>query len=254
MMDIRAPAISRVTVPARKPLRSIRCFLQTTPGRPIRRAIARGASAYVEWIPSVLRRGLELEGDPVRPLRVEVGGGAFPTPGYLHVDISPRARHLEYVAPAWRLPFATASVAELLAVHVLEHVHPSAVQRTLREWRRVLRPTGYVQLHVPNAEAIFREYLDGTPGWKWALIGSGLFGMYGGPSVRAGEDLNVRAHQPDHKAIYDFALIEHELLRAGFARAENVTERVRDRHTEAWGFPISLVVRAYAAPSSVMSG
>jgi len=123
------------------------------------------------------------------------------------------------------------------------------VQRTLREWRRVLRPSGFVQLHVPNAEAIFREYLDGSPGWKWALINC-LLGMYGDESIRSGEDLDPRMHQPDHKAIYDFALIEHELFCAGFNRVDDLTESARDRHTAAWGFPMSLIVRAHAAPPS----
>jgi len=247
--DADSFALAPVLAPARTTVRWVRQWLRTSPGRPIRRAVAREGLERANWVPPLVRRALDIDGTVIKPLRVEIGGGANPTPGYVHVDISPRARHLEYLAPAWQLPFATASVAELLAVHVLEHVHPSAVQRTLREWRRVLQPRGFVQVHVPNAEAIFREYLHGSPAWKWALINC-LLGMYGDPSVSSGEDLDPRLHQPDHKAIYDFALLEHELLRAGFEGVEDLTHSARDRHIEAWGFAMSLIVRAHAAPPS----
>jgi SAM-dependent methyltransferase len=227
--------------------RRLRAWVQTTPGRPLRRAAARGR-AWPSRVPRGVRHALDANGSAVDPLRIELGGGPAPTPGYVHVDLSPRARHLEHVAPAWRLPFAAGSVAELLAVHVLEHVHPSAVQTTLTEWRRVIRPGGFAEIHVPNAPEIFREYLAGDPARKWALIGSGLFGMYGNPKIAAGEDLDPRRHQPDHMALYDFALLEHELLRAGFDEVDDLTAMISDRHTEAWRFPISLIVRARIAP------
>jgi hypothetical protein len=90
------------------------------------------------------------------------------------------------------------------------------------------------EIHVPNASTIFDAFVRGTDQTKWALIGSGLFGMYGGPEVRGPQDLHTEANTADHKAIYDFALLSSVLLQAGFAEVEDVTCTVKDRHDEAW--------------------
>lgn len=189
-----------------------------------------------------------MEGDLIEPLRIEIGGGPFPSPGYLHVDADRRSRHLEYVAPAWDLPFADGTVQEVLAIHVLEHVHPTAVGRTLREWRRVLRPAGYAQIHVPNAAAVFPAFLGSTVEKKWNVL-IPIFGTSIDPALRRPGSLDLERHH----AIYDFDLLRHVLLQAGFERVEDVTTGVDDRHNEGWReadlIPrLSLIVRAYAVP------
>jgi ubiquinone/menaquinone biosynthesis C-methylase UbiE len=164
---------------------------------------------------------------------VEIGGGPFPTPGYIHVDADRRSAHLEYVAPAWRLPFPDGSVDELLAVHVLEHVHPARLDDTLREWRRVLAPGGYAQIHVPDGEALARAFLAAEPPQRWA-IGAALLGMDSGPDVRRPTDLQSDRNQPDHKVVLDRDLLRAALIDAGFGEVEDLTGTVGDRHTAAW--------------------
>lgn len=216
---------------------------------PVRRRLARGGAGWVRAIPVGLRRRLDLDGARVEPLRVELGGGAYPTPGYVHIDQSRYARHLEYVAPVWDLPLPDSSVTELLAVHVFEHVHPARVGSTLAEWRRVLRPGGMLRVHVPNAAAVLEAYRSGGSALKWALIGSGLFGMNSGPSIREPEDFDEARHQPDHKALYDFPLLRETLTNAGFSEIVDRTGHEADRHTEGWAGVVpdmSLIVHARA--------
>lgn len=193
-----------------------------------------------------LRRVLDLEGFEVAPLRVELGGGPFPTPGYIHVDQDRRSRHLEHLAPAWALPFADREVEEILAVHVLEHIHPARLGETLGEWLRVLRPGGSVRVHVPNGPAVFEAFLHGPTSKKWALMNA-FFGYGSGPDVSGPDEVADIATQPDHCAIYDFALLESVLRDAGFFQIEDLTQVVNDRHTVAWADIVdrmSLVVRA----------
>lgn len=192
-----------------------------------------------------------LDGPSIDPLRVEIGGGPFPAPGYVHVDADPASRHLEHLAVAWDLPFDDGSVHELLAIHVLEHVHPGLVAHTLQEWRRVLHPGGFAQIHVPNARAILPAYLEGDATKKWAAM-SALYGMACDPALAdpvalraAGAD----APLPDHRALYDFDLLSSLLRDAGFGSVEDCSAEVVDRHTEGWqrvhGIDeLSLVVRA----------
>ncbi len=217
------------------------------PCLPVRQAVAAGRARWVAVLPNRLRRRLELDGGAIDPLRVEIGGGEFPTDGYVHVDADRRARHVEYLAAAWELPFEDGSVHEIRAVHVLEHVPPSLVDRTLREWRRVLRPGGFAQVHVPNAEAVFAAFLSSAPDRKWALMVP-VFGLQqeSPESGRNGSDLER------HQALYDLPLLEDVLLRAGFDSVEDVSNEVTDRHTAGWrdiGLVqrLSLVARASVA-------
>ena len=220
-------------------------LLQGYAGPPVRRARCAGRAGWVERLPARLRQRLELDAELVDPLRVEIGSGPFPTPGYVHVDADRWARHVEHRAGASSLPFADGTVEELLAIHILEHVHASTLMPTLREWRRVLRPGGFAQIHVPDAATVFAAFLDSPPERKWTVMVP-IFGMtsharLGAPAAR---DLER------HHVIYDFALLERVLLDAGFDRVEDVSTEVTDRHTEAWRdlelVPrISLVVRAH---------
>jgi SAM-dependent methyltransferase len=221
-------------------------WLRSYPCVPLRRAVAEGRAVWTSRLPGALRRRMDLEGEPIEPLRVEIGSGAFPASGYVHVDADRRAKHLEYVAPAWKLPFASGSVEEILAVHVLEHVHPGRLLDTLREWRRVLRPGGAVEIHVPNAPAIIHVF-EGAP-WehRWALV-NGLLGMYRDANVSSPDDLDPKRDRPDHKVIYDVRLLEDALATAGFADVEDLTGVKEDRHTQAWRHLVphySIIVRA----------
>lgn len=213
---------------------------------PIRRALTQGEARWVRHLPEELRERFELNGGVVDPLRIEIGSGAFPSPGYVHVDTNRRSRHVEHIASASSLPFSDDTVEELLAVHILEHVHASALIPTLREWRRVLRPGGFAQIHVPDAATVFAAFLDNPPENKWTVM-IPIFGMTS----------HARDGQPDardverHHVIYDFALLEQVLLDAGFDRVEDVSSEVTDRHSEKWRndelIPrMSLIVRAYA--------
>lgn len=182
-----------------------------------------------------------------RPKRVEIGGGPFPTPGYIHVDVNRRHPHLEYVAPAWDLPFPDATVDEILAVHVLEHVHPARLGTTLREWRRVLAPGGFAQIHVPDGAALARAFLDAPVEERWA-IGAALLGMDTGPGVRSAAELQLERNEPDHKIVFDADLLRVALQTAGFERVDELTGTVEDRHTTDWKpvvANISVIVRAW---------
>ena len=213
---------------------------------PLRRARTRGGAGWVRHLPAHLRQDLQLDGEVVDPLRIEIGSGDFPSPGYVHVDANRWARHVEHVSPASRLPFPDGTAEELLAVHILEHVHASDLLPTLREWRRVLRPGGFAQIHVPDAATVFAAYLDSPPEAKWTVM-IPIFGMTSHARLGRPDALDLERHH----VIYDFPLLERVLLDAGFDRVEDFSAEVTDRHIEGWRdlqlIPrISLVVRAYA--------
>lgn len=162
--------------------------------------------------------------------RLEIGGGRYPRDGFIHLDIGPEARHLEYRCPAWNLPFPDEWASEISAIHLLEHIPPRMLDTTLCEWHRVLAPSGQVHISVPNAPALMDKFNNGSLHEKW-LCTAALLGQYAGPDIRVPEGIR---HSADHQIIFDFQLLESALAAAGFSRIADVTESRPDRHTAGW--------------------
>lgn len=81
---------------------------------------------------------------------LDVGGGLEPrSGGYINVDLYAEGPGI-IKAPAWDLPYPTASVDAINCTHVLEHVEKRKVAPTLREFYRVLKPGGLLVLEVPD--------------------------------------------------------------------------------------------------------
>ncbi len=180
---------------------------------------------------------------PPGELRIEIGSGDFPTPGYFHIDAWPWAKDLEAIAQMWRLPLPDGCAREVRAVHSLEHVEPPRLLATLREWRRVLRPGGLVHVSVPNAPAIMAAFNKASVPEKWPLIGS-LLGMYVTLADREPEALKLRS---DHQIVFDRDLLAWALEEAGFRDVADRTSEVEDRHTAGWAAMVehySLIMEA----------
>jgi predicted SAM-dependent methyltransferase len=94
-------------------------------------------------------------------VRLEIGAGERPHPGYdLHVDML-ALPGIGVRCAVDRLPFATGSLDALRANHVLEHQSYELVTETLREWARVLRPGGRVDIGVPDARFVAGQWVRG---------------------------------------------------------------------------------------------
>lgn len=190
----------------------------------------RGARV-VPRLPGGVRKKLGLDDQSaVGSRKIEIGGGPFPQPGYIHVDIDTRARHLEAFAPAWDLPFPDGWAEEIVAVHSLEHVYPPMLVPTLKEWRRVLAPGGRVRVHVPNTEELFTSFLASPVEEKWRTMGA-MLGMYCHPGVLTPEGLEVPS---DHQLMFDWDMLRWALAEGGFEQISDLTGQVSDGHTDGW--------------------
>lgn len=209
---------------------------------PVRARYYRGEWQFVGRLPRpfVLAAGLD-DLAAIHSRKVEIGGGPYPTPGYVHVDIGNGARHLEHRSPAWTLPFASGWAEEILAVHSLEHVHPSAILKTLREWHRVLLPGGRLEIHVPNTPDLFNAFVAGDVRAKWALNGA-ILGMSCPPTVADPQELT---HSAQHQILFDFPLLDDLLARTQFVDVVDCTSQLEDRHSVDWALHLesfSLIV------------
>jgi SAM-dependent methyltransferase len=203
-----------------------------------------GWSALLAHLPARLRARAGLaDASAIGSRRIELGSGPYPQTGYIHVDGDWHSAHLEYIASASHLPFDDGFADELVAVHLLEHIHPNELNSVLREWLRVLRCGGLLQVHVPDTAALTNAFLAAPPAAKWPFIGA-ILGMYSSPDASGPQDIVTRA---DHQLLLDFPLVQAVLADAGFVDIEDVSSTVSDRHTQGWApimDQVSLVVRA----------
>lgn len=82
-------------------------------------------------------------------IKLDVGGGRNPEPGFKILDIEQRPG-VDYVCPAWDTPLEDNSVSEIRARHFLEHLSLAEAKSTLKEWLRILVPDGFATVTVPN--------------------------------------------------------------------------------------------------------
>jgi predicted SAM-dependent methyltransferase len=93
-------------------------------------------------------------------VRVNIGCGGRPTPGWINLDLYYGADVI-YWDCRKGLPFRDGAVSAIFAEHVFEHfeIEPDA-RAFLQECRRCLRPGGVLRLVVPDAGAYLKAYGD----------------------------------------------------------------------------------------------
>ncbi|NJB66728.1 putative SAM-dependent methyltransferase [Desulfobaculum xiamenense] len=98
-------------------------------------------------------------------MKLNVGCGPDIRPGYINIDWNP-ASGVNIVSDARALPFADCSVDEVLASDILEHFPWAEVRDVLREWKRVLKGGGRLELRTPDLGGLVRLYNARRPGWR----------------------------------------------------------------------------------------
>jgi SAM-dependent methyltransferase len=91
---------------------------------------------------------------------LEIGPGNNRIAGFETVDINPK-NNVDYVRDcAKRLPFENCTFDIIYSSHVLEHIPWYQVEDVLREWVRILKRGGRLELWVPDAVKICKAFID----------------------------------------------------------------------------------------------
>lgn len=98
----------------------------------------------------------ESEDSVVAEIKIDIGAGGREEPGWISWDIK-QQRHASDMSE-----LADATVSEIRACHVLEHVPMAATLPTLVEWFRVLKPGGRLYVAVPDFPMIADLMLGGS--------------------------------------------------------------------------------------------
>ena len=127
------------------------------------------------------------------------------------------------------LPFANGSLRGIFTEHCLEHFDLAVVEGILAECRRVLEADGTLRIVVPDAELYLRTYqrhLTGDPGEPFPFQEQeSLQGDFTAMLSVNRVFYQDRNSPYGHRTMFDFALLELLLRRAGFASAKRVRFR-----------------------------
>lgn len=107
-------------------------------------------------------------------IKLDIGsGGKSGDSSFIGVDAYVESADVK--AFMWDLPYEDNSVDVIFSSQALEHVSKFDVIPTLKEWNRVLKPGGKLQIIVPDLEWAVRFWLDyidkpDATGWPMDII------------------------------------------------------------------------------------
>lgn len=113
---------------------------------------------------------------------LEIGGGQHPRRlKFVQFDMTDWSERnpelgLHYdLGDARRLPYPDEEFEHVFSSNLLEHFPATETTAVLTEWARVLKPDGLLELIVPDALGILRDYFSGRDQWPMCqerLLGS----------------------------------------------------------------------------------
>lgn len=91
--------------------------------------------------------------------RLHIGCADIKLDGYINIDTR-QTKATDIVADAWSLEmFESGTVSEVYSRHTIEHLEPDDAVRAIREWHRVLSPTGFARIICPDLEFHAKQYI-----------------------------------------------------------------------------------------------
>jgi predicted SAM-dependent methyltransferase len=127
-------------------------------------------------------------------VKLEIGCGKRPTPGYVHNDVN-AFEGVDQVCPAWE---TTGTYAEVMALGVIEHLTYADATRTIDHVRSLLEPGGVFYFDVPDFAAWSSYLLDGNPWFDLDHIQATLHGWCRWPG-------------DEHKSSWTLAMLDQTL-------------------------------------------
>jgi GT2 family glycosyltransferase len=115
-------------------------------------------------------------------IRLNLGSGGVEIPGYISVDkFDERA---SVVMDVLDLKLPENSVEELIASHLFEHINPYHSVDVLKNWHRILKPSGKLVMELPNIEELCKEFLKTDKGGRYGVLNC----IYGSVNTSTADD------------------------------------------------------------------
>ena len=152
-------------------------------------------------------------------VKLEVGSGQRPTPGYLHNDVN-AFDGIDLVGNPWEIDLPDGTVSEVLALGVIEHLTYDQVRATFANVARMLAPAGEFVFDVPDIPVWCRyvvDHFEGRPApFTLEHVLATLYGWQRWPG-------------DEHKSGWYLDRLESELVDAGFGTRTYGVEQFLER-------------------------
>ena len=174
----------------------------------------------------VVKNRVNLLKNAKKPQRfLEIGPGSQRLPGFETLDIV-GGPNVDYVWDASkRLPFKDNTFDLIYASHVLEHIPWYKTEEVLKEWVRVLKPGGILEIWVPDGLKICKALVDyelsGTKeamerdGWYKFNPEKNFYLWVNGRLFTYGNGTGNPCHPNWHRALFTAKYLKECLERAG---------------------------------------
>jgi predicted SAM-dependent methyltransferase len=233
MLKDEAVAVRELEIPARSVEEAAECFERGWQSR----STTRIPAFAVEHLRVPVTMGLRpLARLMIRrslkriPVRLNLGSGFAPKPGWTNIDLIGAPRAIPWNL-AKGIPYPEGSVDAVFHEHFLEHLPMPVGLALTKECKRVLRPGGVLRFGVPDAEAVIRSYARQI-NTAWAES-----------KPTAMLAVSTLFYEDGHCAMYDSLTLEMLCRAAGFrevSRAYDGESRIRpcpddpERFGSAW--------------------
>jgi len=153
-------------------------------------------------------------------VKVNIGCGPRPKPGWLNLDIDARAGGVVYADATRALPLPSAAADFVYSEHMIEHIPLSAAIALLHEIHRVLRTGGRVRIATPDLDK-FLQLKNGTANGEAEHYVRWSNGEFGSEFERARRHnpcytINREFHEWGHRFLYDRVTLAEVLSHSGF--------------------------------------
>jgi predicted SAM-dependent methyltransferase len=151
-------------------------------------------------------------------LRLHLGGGPVPEPGWVTVDVLDRP-DVDAIAEASALPFEPGSVDEIFSLHLVErYSREETTHRLLPHWYRLLGPSGRLRIVTSDGEAMLAALAEGRyafEDFREMMFGDSHRDFFTPDSLRrmvedagfAAVEVSVRGRQSGR--CFEFELVAH---------------------------------------------
>jgi len=175
--------------------------------------------------------------------KLEIGPGQCRIEGFETVNVI-WTKNTDYVADASkRLPFKNETFDLLYSSHSLEHTPWYQINETLKEWARVIKHGGQIEVWVPNGQKICQAFIDGENGYMTGINNDGWFkfNQTKDPCIWAngrifsyGDGTGSKVDPNWHMTIFSPRFLATALKEAGFTDIEQLSNADVRGYDHGW--------------------
>ena len=146
-----------------------------------------------------------------KPIKLNMGSGDDRPEGFLNIDLYNTNADIKQDITELSLPSNCAD--EILASHVVEHIHRFKIAEVLASWCDILKPKGKLMLELPDLEGLCKQFINASDEERYAYT----ICIYGVPPNLINEVTVKNGTASPHVWGYYPKILKDLLIEAGFS-------------------------------------